>query len=182
MIFTCDVAAGLQDSKTGQPIDPKPTVNTLVVPTRDVIITLERDRFSDPKQADKLVLRSAGDAWKSEPVQPGQGVGAHEDAATGRFVCRFADVPHGAYRVVVDVGDGPKEIIYDIVVRQAGVFAGDTRLGSAPPSGRLAPEIEVVEESLEREPDPRIPGDSIQPTDPTADRVLLPRGPGAKAP
>lgn len=181
MIVTCDVAAGLADGKTGEPADPERTVNTLVVPTRDVIVTVERDQRSDPEQADTLVLRSAGGAWESQEARPG-GAGAHVDEGTRRIVYRFADVPHGAYRVSVDVGDGPRDVVHDLVVRRAGVFAGDRKLGSEPPRDELAPEIEVVDEELGLAPAPLPPRDAVIPVDPAADRALLPPGGGGKGP
>lgn len=159
---TCDVAAGLEDGSDE-------TFNTIVVPTRDVIVTLERDP-EDPLQADRVLLRSAGGAWQSKPVTMGS-EGAEVEGS--RIVVRFTDVPHGAHRVSVDVGDGPKNVIHDLVVRQGGVFAGGKKLGTEPPSKDLPSEIEVVDEELPREPDPTIPGDELQPTDPAVDRALL---------
>lgn len=179
MIVTCDVAAGLADGKTGDPADPEKTINTLVVPTRDVIVTVERDALSDPQQGDALVLRAAGGGWQSQEARP-HGDGAHVDEETKRIVYRFADVPHGAYRVSVDVGDGPKDIVHDLVVRQAGVFAGDRKLGNKPPKEKLAAEIEIEDEELGHTPDPLVPKDAIIPVDPAADRALLPPVNGGK--
>lgn len=159
---TCDVAAGLEDGSDQ-------TLNTIVVPTRDVIVTLERDP-SDPNQADRLVLRSAGGAWRSKAVALGSEGAEEKD---GRIVVRFTDVPHGAHRVSLDVGDGARDLIHDLVVRQGGVFSGGKKLGSTPPAQKLPGEIEVKDEEFPREPDPAIPGDELQPEIPGADRALL---------
>jgi hypothetical protein len=137
--------------------DETKTINTLVVPSRDVVIALERDEVGDPHQSDRVILHSIGGAVRIGPLEIG-GPGVRVDPDTRRVLCTFRDVPYGAYRVAVDVGDGEKDLILDLVVRQKGVFLGSKKLGSKEPDAPLPAEIPVHEE-------PPSPADAEGPRD-----------------
>ncbi len=139
-----DVATSLTDDEY---------VNTIVVPTRDVIVTLERDEDGDPEQADEVFLRSLGTPERSVVIGPLKRGDAdvREDEKTGRLVYTFRNVPFGAWRVAVNVGDdekgrSAKELILDLVVRKQGVFAGAKKLGPKPPAAPIAPPVVREEE------------------------------------
>jgi hypothetical protein len=127
--------------------DETQTRNTLMVPSRDVVIALERDEVGDPHQSDRVRLRSVGGAFQIGPLEIG-GPGVRVNPDTQRVLCTFRDVPYGAYRVSVDVGDGEKDLILDLVVRQKGVFLGSKKLGSKEPDAPLPAEIPVQHEPL----------------------------------
>ncbi len=125
------------------------TVNTIVVPNREIVVTLERDENGDPDQADEVFLRSLGTPQRSVVIGPLKRGDAdvHEDEKTRRLVYTFRNVPHGAYRVAVNVGGADEqgrsdnELILDLVVRKEGVFAGSKKLSAKLPTAPIAPPV-----------------------------------------
>jgi hypothetical protein len=118
-------------------------VDVLVLPGHDVIIPYEMDPESEPLPRDGLLLESVGGAYRRFQA-PGPGFPDVEaDVEKRRWFFRFRDVPHGAYRVSVFIEGTWSELILDLVVRRAGVFAGGKKLDGKKPASGSAPAAEL---------------------------------------
>lgn len=116
-------------------------IQVLILAGHDVIVPVELDAENDPLQDDWVSLRSVGGAYEAF-LQPGM-PDVEADVPNRRWYFRFRDVPFGAYRVELLVGEAWTELIPDLVVRREGVFAGGKKLGAAKPTEQVAPAAEV---------------------------------------
>jgi hypothetical protein len=102
-------------------------VNTLVPDLWDVLVPIELDLDDDPRQDDEVSLvgvtgKTVRHLTRADPdVAP--------DPDSGRLIFRFRSVRFGIYAVWLTVAGDRHELIPHLVVRRAGVFVGDAKLG-----------------------------------------------------